>query len=132
MVVPPAFVKKYMGKHSTEEWFWALAMLAVALLIDAIGTLSFAIPGVGEFADVLWAPFSAIAVKTLFGSTFFAGINLIEELLPGLDFIPTATIAWGSKYHSYASLLLKAAGDLQKISNKRTPAAPAASTAQAR
>jgi len=83
--------------------------------IDFVGTLSFVVPGVGEFADVVWAPVSAALVKALFGSTLFAGLNLAEELLPGLDFIPTATIAWGSKFRPYAALLLAALADLKKI-----------------
>ncbi|KAJ8603751.1 hypothetical protein CTAYLR_000291 [Chrysophaeum taylorii] len=98
-----------MGGKSVEEWLHALVMLAIAMLIDVIGTASFVIPGVGEFADVIWAPISAVLVKVLFESTLLAGVNFVEELTPGLDFIPTATIAWANKYRDFAALLLRAA-----------------------
>ena len=48
----------------------------------------------GEAADVGWAPISAFLVYKLYGNGLVAGIAFVEELLPGLDIIPTATIAW--------------------------------------
>jgi len=49
---------------------------------------------VGEFFDFIWAPISALLIYLLFRKPAFAGIALIEEILPGFDFIPTATMAW--------------------------------------
>ncbi|MGJ7030681.1 hypothetical protein [Niabella hirudinis] len=71
--------------------------LLFCILMDIIGCLSFTIPGVGEFADVIWAPVSAIILARAFGGTrgMFGGVfNFIEELLPGTDIIPTFTIMW--------------------------------------
>lgn len=65
--------------------------------MDAIGYLSFAIPGVGEFSDVIWAPVSAILFAKTFGGArgLFGGVfNFIEEAMPGLDIIPSFTIMW--------------------------------------
>lgn len=71
--------------------------LFLGLLFDAVGMLSFAIPGVGEFSDIIWAPVSGWLMTRMYkgkiGKT--AGvINFVEELIPGLDIIPTFTITW--------------------------------------
>src|SRR5688500_16206332 len=74
-----------------------LPSLLFCLIIDAIGYLSFAIPGIGEFSDVIWAPISAIIFAKAFGGAkgVFGGIfNFIEEAMPGLDVIPSFTIMW--------------------------------------
>lgn len=67
------------------------------ILMDAIGYFSFAIPGIGEFSDVIWAPVSAIVFAKTFGGAkgLFGGIfNFIEEAMPGMDVIPSFTIMW--------------------------------------
>lgn len=71
--------------------------LFLGLLFDAVGMLSFAVPGVGEFSDVIWAPVSGWLMTRMYkgriGKT--AGvITFIEELVPGMDIIPTFTITW--------------------------------------
>jgi len=70
------------------------AKLLLCILIDLIGVVSFAAPGVGETTDVVWAAISALLVNYLFGNGVFTALALVEELLPGFDIIPTATIAW--------------------------------------
>jgi hypothetical protein len=71
--------------------------LVFCLLMDAIGLATYALPVFGEFADVIWAPVSAFIFFRAFGGWkgAFGGIfNFVEELLPGLDFIPTFTIMY--------------------------------------
>jgi len=71
--------------------------LAFCLLMDAIGMATYAIPAFGEFADVIWAPVSAFIFFRTFGGWKGAlgGVgNFIEEILPGMDFIPSFTIMW--------------------------------------
>lgn len=71
--------------------------LLACLALDAIGYASFAIPGLGEFSDVIWAPISAFIFYKMFGGAkgAFGGIfNFAEEILPFTDFIPTFTIMW--------------------------------------
>jgi len=71
--------------------------LLFCIIMDAIGYLSFAIPGVGEFSDVIWAPISAIIFAKTFGGAkgVFGGVfNFIEEIMPGMDIIPSFTIMW--------------------------------------
>jgi len=65
--------------------------------MDLIGYATYAIPFLGEFADIIWAPVSAIIFFVSFGGWKGAlgGIgNFIEEILPGTDFIPSFTIMW--------------------------------------
>jgi len=65
--------------------------------MDLIGCATYAIPFLGEFADIIWAPVSAIIFFVSFGGWKGAlgGIgNFIEEILPGTDFIPSFTIMW--------------------------------------
>lgn len=71
--------------------------LLVCILMDMIGYATYSIPLLGEVADVLWAPISGLIFFRLFGGwkgALGGTFNFIEELLPGLDFIPTFTLAW--------------------------------------
>ncbi|UII79721.1 hypothetical protein [Flagellimonas sp. CMM7] len=71
--------------------------LFLGLLFDGIGMLSFFIPGIGEFSDVIWAPIAAWLMTRLYKGKIgqAAGIvTFIEELVPGLDVIPSFTIMW--------------------------------------
>ena len=71
--------------------------LKLCLILDVIGCLSYTIPFLGEFSDLIWAPLSGFIFYFLFGSRLGAmgGIfSFIEELMPGFDFIPTFTISY--------------------------------------
>lgn len=71
--------------------------LALGILFDAIGCVSFFIPGVGEFSDIVWAPLSAWLMTKLYkgkAGKVAAIFNFIEELLPGVDLIPSFTLMW--------------------------------------
>jgi hypothetical protein len=75
-----------------------LPSLAGCLLMDFIGSAVIVIPVLGE---LIWAPISAIVFWRMFGfhKGFFGGIfSFIEELIPGIDFIPTFTIMWFIQY----------------------------------
>ena len=71
--------------------------LIFCILMDVAGYATYAIPGLGKFADILWAPISSIIFMRTFGGWKGAlgGVgNFIEEILPGMDFIPSFTIMW--------------------------------------
>lgn len=71
--------------------------LFLGLLCDAVGMLSFAIPGIGEFSDVIWAPLSAWIMTRMYKGKIgqaAGAVTFIEELIPGTDFIPSFTIMW--------------------------------------
>ena len=70
--------------------------LTFCIVMDLIGCMSFAIPGIGEFSDVIWAPLSAFIFMKSFGGRFGATgavLNFVEEAMPFADIIPTFTIA---------------------------------------
>ncbi|MEL4308298.1 hypothetical protein [Joostella sp. CR20] len=71
--------------------------LFLGLLLDAIGMVSFVIPGIGEFSDIIWAPISAWLMTKMYKGKIGQGaglITFIEEIVPGLDVIPTFTLTW--------------------------------------
>ena len=71
--------------------------LFLSLLFDALGMASFLIPGIGEFSDVIWAPLSGWLMTRLYKGKIgqIAGVvTFVEELMPGLDVVPTFTIMW--------------------------------------
>ena len=71
--------------------------LIFCILMDVVGYATYAIPGLGEFADILWAPVSSVIFMATFGGWkgSLGGVgNFIEEILPGMDFIPSFTIMW--------------------------------------
>ncbi len=71
--------------------------LIFCVVMDLIGMASFTILGVGEFADVIWAPISAFIFYKTFGGKIGqigAVLNFIEEAFPFTDIIPSFSIAW--------------------------------------
>ncbi|HKM43893.1 MAG TPA: hypothetical protein VJY12_00380 [Dysgonamonadaceae bacterium] len=69
--------------------------LVLCLLLDAVGLVSFTIPLVGEFSDIIWAPIAAIISYKMFGEKrgkFTALTTFTEEILPFTDIIPSFTI----------------------------------------
>ncbi|WP_136666473.1 hypothetical protein [Flavobacterium sp. H122] len=71
--------------------------LIVGLLFDVIGMMSYGIPVIAEITDIVWAPIAGFAMTMMYKGTVgkVAGvIAIIEELVPGLDFIPSFTLTW--------------------------------------
>ncbi|MFN8250375.1 MAG: hypothetical protein U0V75_00740 [Ferruginibacter sp.] len=71
--------------------------LAICMLLDAVGMLTYLIPALGEFGDIVWAPVSGFLFYKLFGGRFglIGGVlNFLEEIIPLTDIIPSFTIAW--------------------------------------
>ncbi|WP_124981460.1 hypothetical protein [Nonlabens xiamenensis] len=75
--------------------------LFAGLVFDAIGMASYLVPGWGELTDVAWAPIAGYLMTKLYPSKtgVAAGVfTAIEEMIPGLDIIPSFTIMW---FYSY-------------------------------
>lgn len=71
--------------------------LFFSIVFDLVGMASYVVPVVGELIDVIWAPIAGYLMTKVYpgntGKT--AGIlTTIEELVPGLDIIPTFTLTW--------------------------------------
>lgn len=77
-------------------------LLLLGILCDGIGMLSFVIPFVGEFADIVWAPLSAYIIYNMYqGVEGKIGglVTFVEEAgIFGTDFLPTFTLTWIYKY----------------------------------
>lgn len=71
--------------------------LFLSLLFDAIGYVSFIIPGFAEFTDIIWAPASAYLMTKMYKGNkgkIAAAVVFIEEAMPWMDVIPTFTLMW--------------------------------------
>lgn len=71
--------------------------LLISLVLDGLGYVSFIIPAVGEFSDIVWAPVSGFVMTRLYKGRAgkIAGIiAFVEEAFPFTDVIPSFTIMW--------------------------------------
>lgn len=77
-------------------------LLILSILFDGIGMLSFVIPLVGEFSDIIWAPLSAFLIYKMYQGVegkIGSLVTFIEEAsIFGTDFLPTFTLTWIYKY----------------------------------
>ena len=77
-------------------------LLLLSIFFDGLGMLSFAIPFIGEFSDVIWAPLSAFLIYKMYGGTLGKSVGIIsfvEEVgIFGTDLLPTFTLTWIYKY----------------------------------
>lgn len=70
-----------------------LPNIKTCIILDVIGCVSYIIPPFGP----VWAFISGVIFYLMFGKKFgvMGGVfSFIEELIPGVDFIPTFTIAY--------------------------------------
>ena len=67
--------------------------LLLSLVFDAVGMVT--------FLDIIWAPLSGYIMSRMYKGNEgkVAGfISFLEEIIPGLDIIPTFTIMWFYTY----------------------------------
>ncbi|MEN3324548.1 hypothetical protein VP395_12475 [Mariniflexile soesokkakense] len=67
--------------------------LALSIVFDIIGFIT--------IIDIIWAPLSGYLISKMYKGTKgkVAGvISFLEEIIPGLDIIPTFTIMWFITY----------------------------------
>ena len=76
-------------------------LLIKSIGYDAIGMLSTAVPLIGPFLDLLWAPYAAKKMSEMYSGKkgkFASVLVFIEEVLPFTDIIPTFTLMWCYNY----------------------------------
>lgn len=76
--------------------------LVLGLLFDAIGMISFSIPLLGEFTDVIWAPIAAFLMTRMYKGRVgrvASILTFLEEIIPFTDVIPSFTITWIYTYY---------------------------------
>jgi hypothetical protein len=75
--------------------------LFLGIFLDGIGLLSFTVPFVGEFSDVVWAPVAGYLMTRMYKGTVgkVGGlVAFVEEIFPFSDFIPSFTLTWIYNY----------------------------------
>lgn len=68
-----------------------------SVAFDVIGMASVAIPLVGPFLDIIWAPYAAKKMSEMYpgrNGKLASVLVFLEEILPGTDVIPTFTLMW--------------------------------------
>jgi hypothetical protein len=76
--------------------------LLLGLLLDGVGMVSFTIPLIGEFSDVIWAPVAAFIMTRMYKGRVgrvASVMTFIEEALPFTDIIPSFTLTWIYTYY---------------------------------
>ena len=76
-------------------------LLFKGLLFDGIGMISMAIPVIGPFLDIIWAPVATKQMQKMYPNKqgrIASVIVFIEEILPWTDVVPTFTLMW---FYSY-------------------------------
>ncbi|WP_394773587.1 hypothetical protein [Flavobacterium sp.] len=76
--------------------------LLLGVLLDGVGMISFTIPVLGEFSDVIWAPVAAFIMTRMYKGRVgrvASVLTFIEEALPFTDIIPSFTITWIYTYY---------------------------------
>ena len=72
-------------------------LLVKGLIYDAIGMATYAVPLIGPFLDLLWAPYAAKKMKEMYpgkNGKIASVVVFLEEILPGTDIIPTFSLMW--------------------------------------
>jgi len=72
-------------------------LLKKGILLDLIGIATMFIPFWGTIIDLIWAPYAAFQINKMYRGTqgkIAAVVVFLEEILPGLDIIPTFTLMW--------------------------------------
>jgi len=91
-------MKETIQKESASiEQKSKMKKLIFGLLFDAIGMLSFAVPVIGEFSDMVWAPLAGYLVSKMYAEKFGKMVGVfafLEEIMPFSDVIPTFTLTW--------------------------------------
>jgi hypothetical protein len=92
-----AAVRSVASAASGDRW----VKLLVCVMVDLVGSGSLAVPLLGDLLDIFTAPVTTVLLQALFGNGWITAAGLAEEILPGTDGIPTATLAWLAENAGY-------------------------------
>ena len=90
--LPHSLLSRNLSKMNRKE-----PSLIFCILMDLIGFMTYSVPVLGEFGDVLWAPISGLIFFFTFGGWKGAVggmFNFLEEIIPGTDFVPSFTMMY--------------------------------------
>mmetsp|Transcript_40725 Transcript_40725/g.59941 ORF Transcript_40725/g.59941 Transcript_40725/m.59941 type:complete len:91 (-) Transcript_40725:216-488(-) len=85
------------------------------------GNASYLIPLLGESFDLVWAPMQAVMMGAMFDKQLPNAkyVGLIEEILPGTDIIPSATLSWMKVHPQYFEGFLQIAKSAKKTKKEQ-------------
>ena len=92
MIISEQTKDNFNKERKTYLWY--------SLGLDLLGMASYLLPGLGEISDGFYGPFYGMMIFYMYkrnGKTaaMTGGIfGTIEEVLPGTDIFPTATLMW--------------------------------------
>jgi len=72
-------------------------LLRQGILFDLIGMSTMAIPVVGPFLDMIWAPLATKQMSKMYKGNegkLASVVVFLEEILPFTDIVPTFTLMW--------------------------------------
>ncbi|WGF92251.1 hypothetical protein [Aequorivita marisscotiae] len=72
-------------------------LLKKGIVLDLVGMATMAIPLIGPFLDIIWAPIAAKRMTEMYKGSegkIASVLVFLEEILPITDVIPTFTLMW--------------------------------------
>ena len=72
-------------------------LLVKGIIYDAVGMATMAVPLIGPFLDLAWAPYASKKMAKMYPGNkgkIASIIVFLEEILPFTDVIPTFTLMW--------------------------------------
>ncbi|MEM0518780.1 hypothetical protein [Aequorivita flava] len=72
-------------------------LLKKGIVLDLVGMATMAIPLIGPFLDIIWAPIAAKKMTKMYKGSegkIASVLVFLEEILPITDVIPTFTLMW--------------------------------------
>ena len=93
--------KKILEEIQKEQISNKSRNLILGIVFDAIGMISFTIPYLGEFSDVVWAPMAGFLMTWMYkGNVGKVGgvFTFLEEIIPFTDIVPSFTLVWIYNY----------------------------------
>lgn len=67
--------------------------LLISIFMDLFGFMSYTLPVIGEVSDLIFAPIQGLWIMWAYKTPSVAVLGVVEEILPGTDFIPSCLIA---------------------------------------
>ena len=77
-----------------------IGKLVLSIVMDATGSASYLLPGLGESFDVVWCPCQTLLIHAMYQHVVpnLTVVSFLEEFLPFTDVLPSALMGWASEF----------------------------------